>query len=111
MEVISCWIHIIPPFFKRICPQIKFFILSGQVLTFFFSFLVFTHPLPLTFLLFFHSYVSLLLIRITVFQMDLLPRESSIDFKPVALATQARQHLLEKTMFNFINYVKVKWSI
>ena len=40
-----------------------------------------------------------------------LRAESSIDFKPIALATQAHQHLLEKTMFNFINYVKVKWSI
>ena len=37
--------------------------------------------------------------------------KSSIDFKPITLATQAHQHLLEKTMFNFINYVKVKWSI
>ena len=69
--------------------------------------------------------------RDTVFQMNLLLRrlkkchedlkeicqnsnlhaESSINFKPIALATQAHQHLLERTMFNFINYVKVKWSI
>ena len=31
--------------------------------------------------------------------------------KPVTLATQAHQHLLKRTIFNFINYVKVKWSI
>ena len=37
--------------------------------------------------------------------------ESLIDFKSVALTTQAHQPLLEKTMFNFINDVKVKWSI
>ena len=37
--------------------------------------------------------------------------KSSIDFKPVALVTQAHQHLLKKPMFNFINYVKVKWLI
>ena len=37
--------------------------------------------------------------------------KNSIDFKLIALATQAHQHWLEKTIFNFINYVKVKWSI
>ena len=37
--------------------------------------------------------------------------ESSIDFEPITLTTQARQHLLERTIFNFINHVKVKWSI
>ena len=31
-----------------------------------------------------------------------LRSENSIDFKPVALATQAHQHLLKK-LFNFIN--------
>ena len=37
--------------------------------------------------------------------------QSSIDYKSAALATQAHQRLLKKTMFNLINYVKVKWSI
>ena len=45
------------------------------------------------------------------FEPSNLRTESSIDYKCVALATQAHQHLLKKTMFNFINYVKVKWSI
>ena len=36
--------------------------------------------------------------------------KSKIDFEPVALATQTHQHLFETTIFNFINYVKVKWS-
>ena len=34
--------------------------------------------------------------------------QDSIDLRPVALVTQAQQHLLERIMFNFINYVKVK---
>ena len=36
--------------------------------------------------------------------------DNSINFEPVALA-KAHQHLLKRTIFNFINYVKVKWSI
>ena len=51
-----------------------------------------------------------------MFQMDLFPRKlkkmSTTEFEltPVALTTQAHQHLLKRIIFNFINYVKVKWS-
>ena len=44
-------------------------------------------------------------------QNSSLHAESSIDFKPVALVTQAYQPWLKSIIFNFIKYVRVKWSI
>ena len=40
-----------------------------------------------------------------------LREESLFDFKPIALAIQTHQHLLETIIFNFIKYVRVQWSI